>query len=642
MCGIAAIVGEFPREQVRDALRAMLAAQTHRGPDDEGMMSFEAGDAALGLGSRRLAILDVSPLGHQPMLNEDTGDALVYNGEIYNFQELRQTLEGAGFSFRSRSDTEVLLRAYEYWGIGCLERLRGMFAFALWDSRRRRLVLARDHLGIKPLYYAPLPGKGFLCASEVRPLLASGLIPPSIDRRALAGYLAYGAVQEPFSIVHGVLAAEPRSWLEVDVTGRVVAQGTYWELPYPYDGNHTASPEALVEEGRGLLKRAVQRHLLSDVPTGVFLSSGLDSTAVLALARQTASEQVHAFTVTFPHDPEYDEGPLARDTARRLGAIHHECPVDEATALQWARQGLECMDQPAMDGLNTYIVSRAVRERGIVVALSGQGGDEVFGGYPSFRRVPRWYRRMRWLRPLAPEWRAALARLPITSLDTVAREKAQDIARTGPDLMGLYFHCRRLLSDGDLGRLGLSASALGLSPSLHSVKLDGTRYLLPHDPIASVVRLESIFYLGNTLLRDGDVFGMANSLEIRVPFLDRDLVEWAFRLRGEALLPRGAPDKFLLRRMFAESYAPTQTHQPKRGFTLPLSSWLLGPLREVMEECLRSLKATGMVAPEGVERLWQVFQREPGSAAWSRVWALVTLGYWLSQHKVTAGLEAPA
>ncbi len=629
MCGIAGIVGGFSKGVVVGALRPMMDAQIHRGPDDEETNVIEVGDATVGLGSRRLAILDVSPLGRQPMVNRDTGDVLVYNGEIYNFGELRRGLEAASCAFRSRSDTEVLLRAYERWGLGCLDRLRGMFAFALWDARRRRLVLARDHLGIKPLYYASLPGKGFLCASEVRALLASGLVPFEVDQLALAGYLAYGAVQEPVTIIRGVFAVRPGSWIEVDGSGQIVAQGVHWEIPGPEVGDHNVPLDELVEEGRALLTRAVRSHLASDVPLGVFLSSGLDSTALLGLARRVASGQVHAFTVSFPGDPELDEAPVARETAGRLGAVYHEYPVGAAAALKWAQQGLECMDQPTADGLNTYIVSRAVRERGITVALSGQGGDEVFGGYRSFRGVPRWYRRMRWLRPLGPEWRRVLVGLATAALDSIVQEKARDIAGAGPDLLALYFHYRRLLSDEDLGGLGLRARALGLSPSFHPPSLDGARYLVPEDPIASVSRLESIFYLGNTLLRDGDVFGMANSLEIRVPFLDRDLLEWAFRLPGALLLPPGAPEKFLLRRICGDFYDPVQIDQAKRGFLLPFSQWLLGPLRELTEECLGVVKGSGLLAPSGVDRLREIFLREPRSAAWSRVWALVAFGHWL-------------
>lgn len=611
----------------------------HRGPDDGGMVVQTSDRLTVAMGSRRLAILDLSPLGRQPMVNPDTGDVLVYNGEVYNAPELRRTLEGAGLAFQGRSDTEVLLRAYQCWGRGCLDRLRGMFGFALWDSARQRLLLARDHAGIKPLYYASVPGGGFICASEVRALLASGLVPLLIDRRALAGYLAYGAVQEPLTIAQGVRALPAGSWLEMDASGCPVEAGRFWDFPSPSLArpDHGSRLTDVVEQGRALLSQAVRRHLLSDVPVGVFLSSGLDSTGVLGLAQHVMPDRVEAFTVSFPGHGGHDEAPVARETAQRLGVAYHECPVEASTAARWAADALACMDQPAMDGLNTYIVSRAVREQGLKVALSGQGGDEVFGGYRSFRGVPRWHRRMQWLRPMPVGWRARLVGLLAVGQGSVVRQKARDIARTGPDLAGLYFHYRRLLSDADLARLGFPAAELQLTPEYQLPEVDGRGCVVPGDDVASVARLESVFYLRNTLLRDGDVFGMANSLEIRVPFLDRDLLEWALRLPGHVLLPDGAPEKHLLRLMCKEFYSEAQLRQAKRGFTLPLAAWMLGPLRDLVEDSLASLKRSGLVEPRGVDRLYAVFQRESNTAAWSRVWALVTLGRWLGESSVRLG-----
>jgi asparagine synthase (glutamine-hydrolysing) len=630
MCGIAGIVGRLPEQKAKSILQVMLQVQRHRGPDDEGMTTLDLGGAIAGLGNRRLAILDLSSLGHQPMLNPDTGDILVHNGEIYNFLELRQELVATGYSFRGHSDTEVLLRAYERWGTDFLDRLRGMFAFALWDARRRELLLARDHLGIKPLYYASLPGTGFGFASEVRAFLISKLLPRSVDQRALAGYLAYGAVQEPLTIIEGITALPPASWVRVNDQGEIIAQRPYWQLPQPDPG--TPSLHELIEKGRSLLEQAVRRHLLSDVPVGVFLSSGLDSTAMVGLARRVAGEQVHAFTVAFPDIPNSDEGPLASRAAKRLDVVYHECRVDKQTALGWVRDALDGMDQPTMDGVNTYMVSRAVRERGIVVALSGQGGDEVFGGYSSFRAVPRWYRHLRWLRSLPPYSRAALVGLATRRQNTTRREKARDIARTGADLLPLYFQYRRLLSDSDLSAFGLHASALGLTPSFHWPAAGEHRYLVCGDPVASVRRLETAFYLGNTLLRDGDVFGMANSLEIRVPFLDRDFVDWAFRLPGRVLLPKRSPGKFLLRRICADLYTPDDLARPKRGFTPPFNVWLRGPLRPLTEENLASLKRSGLLSANALDGVQRAFLRAPDSAAWSRLWILVALGHWLGRR----------
>jgi len=334
MCGIAALLGKHKPECAAAMVHTMNDAQAHRGPDDQGAVVLQVGGGIVGLGNRRLAILDLSPHGHQPMHNPDTGDVLVYNGEIYNSPDLRRELQQAGFTFRGRSDTEVLLRAYQHWGVDCLPRLRGMFAFTLWDARRSRLLIARDHLGIKPLYYAAREGEWFVCASEVRALMSSGLVPPVVSQRALAGYLAYGAVQEPLTLFEGVFALPRGAWKEFDSLGRATAQGTYWQFPRP-DGERQRSVEEVAEEGRALLDQSVRRHLLSDVRVGIFLSSGLDSTAVLGIARrfQSATDHLNAFTVSFSDDPVYDEAAIARITAARFGVQYHEYPVEESTAL---------------------------------------------------------------------------------------------------------------------------------------------------------------------------------------------------------------------------------------------------------------------------------------------------------------------
>ncbi len=462
MCGIAALLGKHKPECAAAMVHTMNDAQAHRGPDDQGAIVLQVGGGIVGLGNRRLAILDLSPHGHQPMHNPDTGDVLVYNGEIYNSPDLRRELQQAGFTFRGHSDTEVLLRAYQHWGVDCLPRLRGMFAFALWDARRSRLLIARDHLGIKPLYYAAREGEWFVCASEVRALMSSGLAPPVVSQRALAGYLAYGAVQEPLTLFEGVFALARGAWKEFDSLGRSTAQGTYWQFPRP-DGERQRSLEEVAEEGRALLEQSVRRHLLSDVRVGIFLSSGLDSTAVLGIARrfQSATDHLNAFTVSFSDDPVYDEAAIARITAARFGVQYHEYPVEESTALAWMRDALAAMDQPSMDGFNTYLVARAVHEQGISVALSGMGGDELFAGYNSFRRVPRLHRAMSWMASLPPSWRAALARNLALSMNSVVRSKAADIATAGPDFLAIYFHTRRLLSDQGLARLGLGSCGTG-------------------------------------------------------------------------------------------------------------------------------------------------------------------------------------
>jgi asparagine synthase (glutamine-hydrolysing) len=385
------------------------------------------------------------------------------------------------------------------------------------------------------------------------------------------------------------------------------------------------------------LQQSVQRHLISDVKLGVFLSSGLDSTAILGLGGDhKRAEPLDAFTVTFPDQPRYDEQKGARATAARLGAHFHECPISDSLALGWIGDALEHMDQPSMDGFNTYIVARAVREQGIAVALSGLGGDEIFGGYNLFRRVPRTYNVMSWLSPLPLAMRLTVSEIATVFTSRIARSKAREIASVDTGFIGTYFHYRRLISNFGLGMLGLQAKSLDLSEDF---QVRGLRYedcYLPADPVASVGRLDSAFYLQNILLRDSDVFGMANSLEIRVPFLDRDLVEWAFRLPGDVLLPKGAPSKYLLRMICGDLYTKPQMEQPKRGFTLPFGTWMRGPLREIMEGNLAFLAGSGLVNPVGIDGVRELFRTEPHGPAWSRVWALVTLGYWLRTRSVSS------
>jgi asparagine synthase (glutamine-hydrolysing) len=633
MCGIAALLGDLPSDQIETGLRGMLDAQAHRGPDDSGTVLISTGGALLGMGNRRLAIQDISPLGHQPMRNENTGDVLVYNGEIYNAPELKEILQSAGHRFCGHSDTEVLLRGYEEWGIDCLDRLRGMFAFALWDARCTRLVIARDHFGIKPLYYAK--GNGWIaCASEVQALAHCGLIAGDVDRRALAGYLAYGGVQEPLTIIANVFALPRGSWKDFDGTGNVTGGGRYWQFPRLRHSAEVQPLSEIVEEGRALLQNAISRHLLSDVRIGVFLSGGLDSTAILGLARsRQEGHSLEAFTVSFPDRPEDDESAVAQATAERFGAPFNQCQVSDSTALRWMADALAHIDQPSMDGFNTYVVARAAHEQGIVVALSGLGGDEMFGGYNLFRRVPRTYNFMSWLNPFPERVRYGASAVATAFTSQIARVKAEEIVAADPGLIGIYFHYRRLLSNSNLAAMGMNAKDLDLSEDfqLRECRYDGC--YVPGDHVASIGRLDSSFYLQNILLRDSDVFGMANSLEIRVPFLGRDLAEWALGLPGNVLLPARAPQKYLLRKICASLYTNAQLKQPKRGFALPFAAWLRGPLRELMEENLRSLRSSGLLDPMGIDLLRKMFDAEPDGPAWSRVWALVVLGTWLQKQQ---------
>src|SRR5258705_6371117 len=387
MCGLAASVGHLD-PAVEAAVERMSAAQLHRGPD-AGAAWRSAADGSRGvvLAHGRLAIIDLSPEANQPMHDETTGNVLVFNGEIYGFEPLRDELRARGVAFHTRSDTEVVLRAYAVWGTQCLERLRGMFALALWDAARRTLLVARDRVGIKPLYFArTVDAEGratILFASEVRALLASGRVERRMSAEALATYAWNGFVNGDQTLVAGVRSLPAGHSAVVDLAADELRSESYWELP--------ASPRTPVddvEQVRSELELATRQHLISDVPIGVFLSGGIDSSAITALASRADRGRICTFNVAFD-DPQFDESVHARRVADALGTEHHEIALTESAFRSQVHAALDGLDQPSFDAINTYFVSRAVREAGITVALAGTGGDELFGGYPSFQEIPR-------------------------------------------------------------------------------------------------------------------------------------------------------------------------------------------------------------------------------------------------------------
>lgn len=642
VCGIAGIIS--PRRDLVDrALPAMVAAQRHRGPDDQGRQVMAAGDLWVGLGQRRLSIIDLSPLGHQPMVHPETGDVLIYNGELYNFAALRKQLAAAGSVFRGTSDTEVLLHALVRWGSNALDRLEGMYAFGFFVPREGRLLLGRDPLGIKPLYVGH-SGSSFLFASEVRAMLASGAFDARIDPLGMAGYLAYAAVQEPFSIVKGIesFPAGSFQWLDLGgpaVQGRQVTR--YWQFPAPLHSHPDAASDSSTDESNAvgqletLLNESVRDHLVSDVPVAVFLSSGLDSTVIAGLGASHMPD-LRTFTVGFADQPDMSETGLAEQTGQLFGVQHSNISVTAENCQSLALDWLRCLDQPSVDGLNVFIISKLVREQGITVALSGLGGDELFGGYPSFRDVPRLRRAVRRLSWLPASLRSAAARLALLGRPYAVRQKLSDMMATEGDILSLYLHRRRALSDRQLLDLGVDAGGLGLNAHLLDPAVVAD---LPGDPsdatwLLSV--LESRFYMGNMLLRDNDTNGMAHSLEIRVPFLGRPLIDFAYRLPGPIRLPEALANKHLIRRAFGALLRPALADQRKRGFTLPIKRWMIGPLRDLCEHSIQQLSRSGPLRPKGVKAVWSAFCREPETPIWTRAWSLCILGIYLENLKKVA------
>lgn len=619
MCGIVgAWVSEGRAEAVGVVERA-TSALTHRGPDDSGVVMIPTlgSDRTLVFGHRRLSIIDLSAAGHQPMHDPQTGNSITYNGEIYNFRELRAELKGLGCHFRSDSDTEVILQSYRVWGHDCVTRWRGMFAAAIWDAARQEIFLVRDRLGVKPLYYYYNDCQ-FLFASELRALLTTGLVERRISLAALNTYLMFGAVQDPLTIVEDVMSLPAAHTLTVGVAGAELKE--YWELPLEGAGEKYDAAE-VHERVAARLEEAVRLRLVSDVPLGVFLSGGVDSSALAMLMRRTSPEQVKAFTIGFVNQ-EFNEAAQAQQTAARLGVEHHSILLTEEEMLVSCDAAVEALDQPTIDGVNTFHISRAVKEAGITVALSGLGGDEAFCGYKHFRTLPRMERFARH-RGRVPY----VLRQAGTSLlgRNGGSAKLRALILDDYGFAQPYFLTRALFLPEQIADLFEREAILSIEYGPWAARLRETvRRAEGLDPINRVSYLEFKTYIANTLLRDADVMSMAHSLEIRVPLLDHLLLEEVMRVPGPTKLSPRMPKPLLLQSL-PESLPSGVTSRPKRGFTLPFAEWLPGQLRSEVEETLAHPPSAldGTINPESVRAVWRSFLS--GGCSWTRPWSLYVL-----------------
>jgi asparagine synthase (glutamine-hydrolysing) len=648
MCGICGVISADPRP-VEPAVRAMMRAMVHRGPDDEGfellpLGSGESPGPVAGFGFRRLSILDLSQAGHQPMFNERTGDCLIFNGEIYNFRQLRAELQCDGVRFRSTSDTEVLLQSLSTWGESALDKLQGMFAFAFYHAESRRILLARDPLGIKPLYVAALPGR-FVFASEVRAVLASGLVPADLDHAGISAMLAYGSPQDPLTVHKHIrsLGAGTFQWVDATATdGRFTGAKKYWCFPHPSD--ERVSQQDARQQVRALLEQSVADHLVADVPVGVFLSAGIDSISIAAIAKRY-NKNVRTFTVGFAEKSQHDEMAEAAIAARAIGTLHTEVVLDSDRILALWDQWLAGADRPSIDGFNTFVVSHAVRAEGKIVALSGLGGDEIFGGYPQFDSLPRLRRWLRLAAPL-PEWlkRSLLRAITYRKRESF-RNRAEELLLGSTSIRRLLLSLRRILTDKQLRALGVPVKATGLNNDFlvgdagleEPLEQSERQWRNLEGDFETISRLESTLYMSNTLLRDTDVVSMASSQEVRVPFLDRRLVDRVASLPTAVKWRKGAPPKGLLRQACQDLIPADLLNRPKTGFTLPVDRWMHGPLRESCEAYISVAAECGVLDPEGVQSLWSEFVRSEAHVHWVRPMTLIALGNYLTQiRKITA------
>jgi asparagine synthase (glutamine-hydrolysing) len=597
MCGIAGILGGTADPHQRHALsQRMQAALHHRGPDDRGI--YQASDRQATLIHTRLSILDLSAAGHQPMTTADGRYWITFNGEIYNFQQLRRDLVAQGHSFQSQTDTEVILKLYQTLGADCVKHLRGMFAFALWDDWEKTGFLARDPLGIKPLYFWQ-SGSTLLFASELKALLASGLPHRALDPAGLYGYLTTGSVPEPHTLIAGIRclpAAHCLQW-----RGGQVHQSSYWHWQF---GTAAPPPAEATATLRAALLDSVQHHFVSDVPVGVFLSGGIDSTAVLALARQSQTGPLKTYSIAFA-EPAWDEGAIAQKVAQHFATEHTEYRISAMEGRSLLPQYFQSIDQPSVDGFNTFCVSHLAHRDGTKVVLSGLGGDELFNGYHSFQAVAKLVRWGRGLQAMGPLRTLVGAGVEQYSQDGRLRRLGQFLQQS-PSPMNAYRCVRGVFSHGEACRIVET-----YLPDFRSHgQPDCGRALraqeLPTCPdlTDTVSWLEISHYMRNQLLRDSDRMSMAWGLELRVPLVDRVVLETIAPISSAIRL---APGKQWLTQAVPE--IPSWViERPKQGFTFPFQQWMQAEWQDL-------LPPTPPVPGLPLQ-------------SWYRQWSLMMLAHW--------------
>ncbi len=601
MCGIAGIFSteqDLNQPQSHDKLSAMQGALAHRGPDGQGEFISPSGAALLC--HTRLSIIDLSSAGHQPMTCDANRYTITFNGEIYNYQTLRADLEHSGESFVSDSDTEVILKLYQQHGANCVEYLRGMYAFVIWDEHQKSAFAARDPLGIKPFYYCANSDGKFAFASELRSLLKADLHSPSLSKDGIKSYFLSGTVAEPNTVMADIFqlpAGSSLSWQNGNFTLR-----TFWELPFASAAIKETSKEKElnIARTRNALESTVKAHFVSDVPVGIFLSGGIDSTALVALASKVTNAQLNTYSIAF-ESPEWNEGEIAKRVARHFGTNHTEFLLTPEIAKPLFTEFLSVVDQPTTDGFNTFCVSRFASEAGEKVVLSGVGGDELFAGYKSFQLLPKMQQtsqRTAWLAPLFK----CLNRLLSKHLPSKL-QRALDFLGSPGSLLAAHRSLRGIFSEGE---------SLALCESMG---LDKLQHVEASDPdIAKlsvadqVSQLEITSYMRNQLLRDSDVMSMACGLELRVPFVDKELIETILSIPSEQRLSFG---KTLLVDAVPE-LPDWVVNRPKQGFRFPFDEWF-------------SSQWSDLPIAKGVPAWIKL-------TPWYRRWSLLVLHDWKTRH----------
>ncbi|GAB6036593.1 asparagine synthase (glutamine-hydrolyzing) [Fundidesulfovibrio butyratiphilus] len=635
MCGICGQLAFGGAVADPAGIEAMRRALAHRGPDDSGVLT----DGPAALGHTRLSIIDLSPLGHQPLRGDDPHLSIVFNGEIYNYREIRSELEACGRTFTSATDTEVALTAISHWGVAeALPRFVGMFAIAVWDGARRTLTLVRDRLGVKPLYYALSP-EGLLFASEVRAILAHPAHSARLDRRALSSFLMTGYFPGDETALAGVRKLDPGTWMEISPDGSM-AKGRYWSLEGLARGAYSGSFEAAADELRALFDSAFGYRLVSDVPVGMFLSGGVDSSLVAAVLRKDLDVRLRSFTIGFA-ERGFDEAAKAQSLCAALDLPHEVLRAEPAMAQQVLDTFCDVYDEPFGDasGIPTILVSRLAR-RTVTVALSADGGDELFCGYTGHMRYPRLYEKFSALPARLRRALAGLARsLPLGALSggSLTRKGQERAARLGRllallgagtprELLAVYA-ARGFFAHEAAPLLGLEKTSLPVGFLHTALETEAS----PEQLGDMLMRHDVRYWLPDDILVKVDRASMHVGLECRDPLLDHRVAEFAAALPMEYLCKDGV-QKRILRHLLHKLVGPEAARQPKLGFDIPLGAWLSGPWRSHLDRHLgrEALTATGLFDPDPARAVVERFLAGRGESPW-RVWLLLTAQMWAAR-----------
>lgn len=626
MCGINGIYNVRKLEQPRVCIDKMNSASRHRGPDFTGVYE----DEDIVLGHNRLSIIDLDSTSNQPFISNDQNLILVFNGEIYNYQEVRKILEKK-YEFKTNGDTEVVLAAFNQWGPACLNHLNGMFAFAVWNKEKRELFLTRDRLGIKPLYYYDNLEQ-FAFSSEIRSLLELPFVEKKINEDSLVDYLRYGTVHAPRTIINGIKALMPGHYVILNEDD--IRTNKYWDINLHHSSeSFNQSYDQVKNRTKELFFQSVERRLVSDVPFGAFLSGGIDSSAIVGAMSEVSTSKIDTFSVTF-NEEAFSEAKYAKQIAQKFSTNHHEIKLTPEDFLKELPSAIEQMDHPSMDGPNSFVVSKATKEAGITMALSGLGGDELFGGYDIFKRSYSLLDK-KWIMSFPLLIRKGLgtglkAIKPGISSDKIKKT----ITSKYLELPYYYPINREILDDNDIHKLlefhnypenavfEILQDGIGVGKSGASVPF-----------LSRVTYAEINTYMQNVLLRDTDQMSMAHALEVRVPFLDHKLVEYVYGIRDDFKYP-SKPKKLLVDAL-GDLLPEEIVNRPKMGFTFPWEIWLKNELKDYCQEGISYLKSINIFNDRGIDDIWVGFLEGKKRYTWSRVWPFVVLGHWLNNNGIT-------